>query len=446
MTKHPHLEGASEVGDGAPELSRLPVVTDTRLTQGSGAIALIGSGELADAMAETHRALMARLESPVRPVFLDTPAGFESNIDAIDHKAVEYFRRNFGLSLEVARYRSGRESAEDVGAALRAIGQANYILAGPGSPSYAIRVLRESPVWQAVVARWRAGALLVFASAAALSVGTWAIPVYEIYKAGYDPEWIEGLNLLGAAGQRRLAVVPHWNNASGEHDTRYCYMGAARFETLEQQLPADALVLGLDEYSALFIRPDRDAEVLGSGRVTLRTAGRQSVYARGDHLALHHPHTDEEAVPVSHQAMVVPPRENGEAAQDADILATRVRVEQAFARRDIPEAVHGLIALSLLAGSGFEQSLPGRAELAVQALQGTLPGLVRLLEAIDGAEKARQESQLLVDLLVSTRAVVRDSRQWAEADRVREQLERLGYVIADTPAGTSWTRAKTPTG
>ncbi len=442
MTKNPRYNVTVEAGGGARDFILGPVAAGTRHARGPGSIALIGSGELADAMAETHRAIMARLEGPVRPVFLDTPAGFESNIDALDRKAVEYFRRHFGLRLDVARYRTGRESAQEVSAALRAIGQANYILAGPGSPSYAIRVWRESPAWQAMVARWRAGALLVFASAAALSVGTWAIPVYEIYKAGDDPAWIAGLDLL-AATSPQLAVVPHWNNASGDYDTRYCYMGQTRFETLEHQLPTDALVVGLDDHTGLFIRPDLDADVLGLGSITQRSGGLQSVFTRGDHLSLRHTCLHATSGPVSRPAVTGPPRETADGVQDADILAARTRVEQALNRRDIRDAADGLIALSVQAGSGLGQSSPGRAALAVKALQGLLPGLVQVLEAMDRLENVRQECQVLVDLLVSTRAVVRDSRRWAESDRVREKLEELGYVIADTPAGTSWTRAKT---
>src|SRR5258708_39765007 len=74
--------------------------------QAPGLISLFGSGELSDTMAETHRILMARLQEPINPVFIDTPAGFELNIDSIDHKAISYFERNFGLSLTVARYRT----------------------------------------------------------------------------------------------------------------------------------------------------------------------------------------------------------------------------------------------------------------------------------------------------------------------------------------------------
>src|SRR5512138_2812548 len=112
-------------------------------------MAIIGSGELADSMAEVHRQLMARLPDPPQPVFIDSLAGFELNIDQIDQKASAYFQRNFGLDLALARYRTPGDSAAAVTEAVLAIRRANYLLAGPGSPSYGIRLWRDSRVWQA---------------------------------------------------------------------------------------------------------------------------------------------------------------------------------------------------------------------------------------------------------------------------------------------------------
>src|SRR5690349_14949329 len=132
--------------------------------QQPGLVAIFGSGELSDTMAEAHRNLMARLAGPVVPVFLDSPAGFELNIDQIDEKATAYFKRNFGLDLSIARYRTVHDSTEALSAALAAIGRANYIFAGPGSPSYAVRMWRDSKVWEAVSNRWREGALVAFSS------------------------------------------------------------------------------------------------------------------------------------------------------------------------------------------------------------------------------------------------------------------------------------------
>ena len=76
------------------------------------------------------------------------------------------------------------------------------------------------------------------ASAAALTLGVATIPVYEIYKVGEDPHWLEGLDLLGPATGLRAAVVPHYDNAEGgNHDTRFCYMGERRLQALEAALP-----------------------------------------------------------------------------------------------------------------------------------------------------------------------------------------------------------------
>ena len=61
-----------------------------------------------------------------------------------------------------------------------------------------------------------AGAV-TFASAAALTLGVTTLPVYEIYKAGHAPVWLEGLNLLEAATGLRAAVIPHYDNAEGGH-------------------------------------------------------------------------------------------------------------------------------------------------------------------------------------------------------------------------------------
>ena len=84
------------------------------------------------------------------------------------------------------------------------------------------------------------GGCLVAASAAALTVGRFTMPVYEIYKVGTELNWAEGMNILGRFGFN-LVVIPHWNNAEGgNHDTRFCYMGEPRFRKLEALLPDDA--------------------------------------------------------------------------------------------------------------------------------------------------------------------------------------------------------------
>ena len=81
-----------------------------------------------------------------------------------------------------------------------------------------------------IVAR---GGTLVFGSAAACTLGTHSIPVYEVYKAGADPYWEDGLDLLGTLTGLRAVVVPHYDNAEGgRYDTRFCYLGEQRLAAL----------------------------------------------------------------------------------------------------------------------------------------------------------------------------------------------------------------------
>ena len=104
---------------------------------------------------------------------------------------------------------------------------------GPGSPSYALAQWKGSQVPAVLAEKLRTGGCVTFASAAAVTLGAFALPVYEVYKVGQRPHWLEGLDLLAEAGLR-AAVVPHFNNAEGgNHDTRYCYMGERRLSALE---------------------------------------------------------------------------------------------------------------------------------------------------------------------------------------------------------------------
>ncbi|HWQ28414.1 MAG TPA: cysteinyl-tRNA synthetase, partial [Dehalococcoidia bacterium] len=191
-----------------------------------GVVTFIGSGELAPSMSRVHRAIVARVSPPVRAVFVDTPAGFEPNVDDIGRKAVAYLRDRLGVACSVCAYRRpGDPPQETLRQGLRLLERANYIFAGPGSPTYAVRMWRGSPVFALMARRLGEGASLVFASAAAIAVGAYALPVYEVFKAGADPHWVDGLDLLAPWGLR-LAVVPHWNNAEGAgYDTRFCFMG-----------------------------------------------------------------------------------------------------------------------------------------------------------------------------------------------------------------------------
>ena len=55
--------------------------------------------------------------------------------------------------------------------------------------------------------------------------------------------------------------------------------------------------------------------------------------------------------------------------------------------------------------------------------------------------EAAQESDARIDGLLADREAARKARDFAEADRIRDQLKAEGVVITDTPDGPRWHRA-----
>lgn len=250
--------------DGRATMSRTP-----------GTIVLFGSGETSPDGQRVHERVMREVAPPVRAAVLETPAGFELNSAAVAGRLADFLKirlQNYHPSVEVipARRRGTTESPDNP-EVVAPIGRANYLMLGPGSPTYAVRQLTQSLAWNLVLARQRLGHPLVLASAAAISVGASSLPVYEIYKVGEDPHWKPGLDLFGPYGAR-LAIVPHWNNAEGGEglDTSHCFLGDARFTQLRTQLPDETTIVGIDEHTALVVDFGEEVlRVMGAGTATL---------------------------------------------------------------------------------------------------------------------------------------------------------------------------------
>ena len=241
---------------------------------------LIGSGENAPTMVTNHQRWLESV--PKREgaaVALDTPYGFQEGADALTGKFETYFRESVGRQVASLRLRSPVDHDDQVRSR---VANANWVFAGPGSPSYALDVWQQIGLaadFESVLAR----GTVVLASAAAITAGNKALPVYEIYKVGQAPQWLTGLGLLEAATGLRAAVIPHYNNAEGgAHDTRYCYIGARRLGELEQSLELDEFILGIDEHTALaFDLSAQTFEVVGRGAVTVRKHSVEVTFAAG---------------------------------------------------------------------------------------------------------------------------------------------------------------------
>jgi cyanophycinase-like exopeptidase len=258
-----------------------------------GRIALFGSGETARAGRRAHEILLADYDKPVPTAIIETPAGFQPNAAVLSAKVRQFFEHNLQnfkpqVTIVPARRRGDGPHGTDDPSVAMALQDAMYVFAGAGSPTYAVRHLKDTRLWRCVGERLEAGATLALASAMALAVSAHTLPVYEIYKVGTDLHWTPGLDLLAAVGLD-VTVVPHWNNTEGgaELDTSHCYVGEARFVELRQQLPDSTVILGIDEHTACVLDLGAErATVYGAGGVTILRGAATEAHPAGESFPL----------------------------------------------------------------------------------------------------------------------------------------------------------------
>jgi cyanophycinase-like exopeptidase len=401
-------------------------------------LVIMGSGETSPTMSKVHRDLLARV-APGPAVMLDTPFGFQENADDIAAKALAYFKESVQRELVVASFRSADGvdplAYETMLARLR---EASYVFAGPGSPSYAVAQWSASQVPGILAQKLRTGGCVTFASAAACTLGPYALPVYEIYKVGDRVRWLDGLNLTGEIGLPAV-VVPHFNNAEGgNHDTRFCYMGERRLSQLEAMLPPDVFILGVDEHTACILDLDAGtATVAGIGSVTVRRHGQMSAVVTGTTLSIAELVGGSPGQPASPSPVSQP---SGSRSVDP-LVADMDRFEQAFdgALRagDALAAVKVTLELDDLlhhwSRDTVQSDVLDRGRAALRAM------IVRLGEA---AETGVRDPAVLVgpfvDALLDARRQARSDGRWADADVLRDRLLAAGVEVRDTAGGTEW--------
>jgi cyanophycinase-like exopeptidase len=230
--------------------------------------ALMGSGENSPIMVTPHQKIIKSTGNNLNPINLNTPYGFQENIDELSAKIEKYFEVNVGTKIT---------TSSDP---LTDIASAGWVFAGPGSPTYTLRKWRDAGIDKALIDLTSRGSL-VLASAAAMSVGAKVMPVYEMYKVGEDPYWVDGLNILEAATGIKAAVIAHYNNAQGgTHDTRYCFAGEKRMNVLESMLDPEIAIIGVDEHTGIAFDLDTNTvEVFGKGVFTYKKNGETKTFA-----------------------------------------------------------------------------------------------------------------------------------------------------------------------
>ena len=407
-------------------------------------LTIMGSGETAPTMMKHHRELIARFPGTPKAVVLDTPYGFQENASELASKAVEYFRKSVGHPIEIAGLtRLHGQDTLTVEQGLARVRQADYVFAGPGSPTYALRQWAGTSVPDIVRGKMRTGGAVTFASAAALTLGRYTVPVYEIYKVGNDPYWLEGLDVLGEIGLN-VAVIPHYDNAEGgHHDTRFCYLGEHRLAMLEEQLPADAHVIGVDEHTGVILDLDSNtATVIGNSTITVRIKGRSTIHNSGDVIsidALRDPATGATNIPIQ----VTPPNTlQAEPEKESTSLANDTQnAERSFndamsagdaagAARAVLELESAILAWSADTLQGEEMD---NAHAALRSM------IVRLGDAaIGGLADPRDALDPIMNVLLELRSAVRTDKRYDLSDLIRDRLAAVKIEVRDTPQGVEW--------
>jgi len=316
-----------------------------------GQIAFLGSGETSLAGGRIFESLARKIDGPLRIALLETPAGFELNSAQVVGKVGDFMKtrlQNYKPVMDIipARKKGSAYSPDDP-VIVKPLLYANIIFMGPGSPTYAIRHLKDTLAWDVVRARHRLGATLVFASAATISVGAHALPVYEIYKVGQDVHIVEGLNLFADFGLH-ISFIPHWNNADGgaDLDTSRCFIGMDRFAEWCDLLPSDNETIGLDEHTGLILDFESGlCEVNGVSSVSVVRECDPGMFPSGSTFAIselgeyHIPHPLDGDIPADVWDMVVnaPPLEEDKPSDEAIALAEKrqqARVDKDWSKSD----------------------------------------------------------------------------------------------------------------
>jgi cyanophycinase len=120
-----------------------------------------------------------------------------------------------------------------------------------GSPLHLRSVLKDSPVWTALVDAWRHGAVVAGSSAGAMVLGDPMV----------DPRGGALTLGLGLVGQ--LAVLPHYDTWSEEKAHRTVQLATGHLR-----------IAAVDERTALIRDPDGTWRAAGSGGVTVYVDGR----------------------------------------------------------------------------------------------------------------------------------------------------------------------------
>ena len=217
------------------------------MTPEPGILALVGGGEFRPGC--DFDATLLAASGGTEVAVLPTAAAFE-HPERVVAAAAAWFA-DLGATVAPVEVLTRRDAMEDRWVA--AVAGARFLYLAGGSPMHLRSVLKDTPVWDALVTAWQHGAVLAGSSAGAMVLTDPMV----------DPRG--GAFTVGLGVVAPLAVIPHYDTWSEDkaHRTRVL-------------APAATPVVGVDERTALLRYPDGTWRAEGVGSVHVWLAGHEA--------------------------------------------------------------------------------------------------------------------------------------------------------------------------
>ncbi len=210
----------------------------------SGTLAFVGGGEFSEGC--TFDAGLWEASDSSEVLVLPTGAAYEHPGQLVD-KAVAWFEQ-MGVTARGLDVLARPDAMNEDHAATVRASRFTYLVGG--SPMHARSVLKDSPVWDALVAAWHDGGTLAGSSAGAM---VFCDPMVDPRGGAFTL----GLGLI--AGVTVVPAHDHWSEEAA-HRTR-------------KMTPDGLVVAGIDERTALIRDADGSWRTEGVGRVAVFRGG-----------------------------------------------------------------------------------------------------------------------------------------------------------------------------